>query len=65
MHLDGGAPMLAGLEEFREHLGGQLTLVLPTAIGKSTQVHVMPAAVVRQAADELRARDQQPCAARS
>jgi 3-dehydroquinate synthase len=22
MHLDGGAPMLAGLEEFREHLGG-------------------------------------------
>jgi 3-dehydroquinate synthase len=65
MHLDGGAPMLAGLEEFREHLGGQLTLVLPTAIGKSTQVHLMPAAVVRKAADELRARDQQPCAARS
>jgi 3-dehydroquinate synthase len=65
MHLDGGAPMLAGLEEFREHLGGQLTLVLPTAIGKSTQVHEMPAAVVRKAADELRARDQQPCAARS
>ena len=57
--------MLAGLEEFREHLGGQLTLVLPTAIGQSTQVHEMPAAVVRKAADELRARDQQPCAARS
>ena len=50
MHLDGGAPMLAGLEEFREHLGGQLTLVLPTAIGKSTQVHEMAAAVVRKAA---------------
>ena len=65
MHLDGGAPMLAGLEEFREHLGGQLTLVLPTAIGKSTQVHEMPSAVVRKAADELRARDQQPCVARS
>ena len=65
MHLDGGVPMLAGLEEFREHLGGQLTLVLPTAIGRSTQVHEMAAAIVRQAADELRARDQQPCAARS
>ena len=65
MHLEGGAPMLAGLEEFREHLGGQLTLVLPTAIGKSTQVHEMAAAVVRKAADELRARDQQPCVARS
>ena len=65
MHLEGGAPMLAGLEEFREHLGGQLTLVLPTAIGKSTQVHEMASAVVRKAADELRARDQQPCVARS
>jgi 3-dehydroquinate synthase len=57
--------MLAGLEEFREHLGGQLTLVLPTAIGKSTQVHEMASTVVRKAADELRARDQQPCVARS
>jgi len=65
MHQDGGITMLAGLEEFREHLGGQLTLVLPTAIGRSTQVHVMPTDVVRRATDELRARDQQPCAARS
>jgi 3-dehydroquinate synthase len=65
MHLEGGAPMLAGLEEFREHLGGQLTLVLPTSIGRSTQVHEMAASVVRHAADELRLRDQQPCAARS
>ncbi len=65
MHLEGGAKLLAGLEEFREHLGGELTLVLPTAVGASTQVHEMPAAVVRKAADELRARDVQPCAARS
>ena len=65
MHQDGGATMLAGLEEFREHLGGQLTLVLPTAIGKSLQVHEMATAIVRRATDELRARDQQTCAARS
>ena len=65
LHLDGGSPLLAGLEEFREHLGGQLTLVLPTAIGRSTEVHEMPSARVRAAADELRARDQQTCAARS
>jgi len=65
MHLDGGIPMLAGLEEFREHLGGQLTLVLPTAIGKSIQVHEMATAIVRRATDELRVRDQQTCAARS
>ena len=65
MHQDGGTTMLAGLEEFREHLGGQLTLVLPTGIGQSTQVHEMPTAVVRRATDELRTRDQQPCVARS
>lgn len=65
MHLAAGAPMLAGLEEFREHLGGQLTLVLPIAIGRSTQVHEMAAAIVLKAADELRTRDQQPCAVRS
>jgi len=65
MHLEGGARLLVGLEEFREHLGGELTLVLPTAVGASTQVHEMPAAVVRKAAEELRARDVQPCAARS
>ncbi len=65
LHLDGGKPLLAGLEEFREHLGGRLTLVLPTAIGASTEVHAMPAERVRAAADELRARDLAPCAARS
>ncbi len=56
LHLDGGRPLLQGLEEFREHLGGQLTLVLPKALGESTQVHELSAAVVRCAADELKAR---------
>ena len=59
------APLLAGLDEFREHLGGQLTLVLPTAPGRSTQIHDLPAAVVRGAVAELRARANAPCAARS
>lgn len=65
MHLEGGVPILAGLEEFREHLGGELTLVLPIAIGQLTQVHEMPTAIIRKAADELRARDLQTCAVRS
>ncbi len=65
MHWDDGAPLLAGLEEFREHLGGQLTLVLPTAIGQSTQVHEMPVARVRAVTEELRVRDAQRCAVRS
>jgi len=58
-------PLLAGLDEFREHLGGQLTLVLPTAPGQSTQIHELPASVVRVAIADLRARAKAPCAARS
>lgn len=59
------APLLAGLDEFREHLGGQLTLVLPTAPGRSTQIHELSAATVRAAIADLRARAKAPCAARS
>ena len=56
LHLAGGSILLSGLEEFREHLGGQLTLVLPKALGESTQVHVLDAALVQRAADELKTR---------
>ncbi len=56
LHLAGGNLLLNGLEEFREHLGGQLTLVLPKALGESTQVHVLDAVLVQRAADELKAR---------
>jgi 3-dehydroquinate synthase len=31
--------VLSGLEEFREHLGGQLTIMLLSAIGTGTEVH--------------------------
>ncbi|MEM6550833.1 MAG: 3-dehydroquinate synthase [Planctomycetota bacterium] len=31
-----------GLEAFRQHLGGQLTLTLPTAIGQPTEIHHVP-----------------------
>lgn len=62
---EGSAPLLAGLDEFREHLGGRLTLVLPVAPGRSVEIHELPAAVVRRAVDELRVRAQAPCAARS
>jgi 3-dehydroquinate synthase len=37
---DGGRPrVLDGLEEFREHLGGELTLTLLSDIGKGFEVH--------------------------
>jgi len=54
LHQQGSAPLLSGLEEFREHLGGQLTLVLPTAIGQSTQVHQLAHKYVHDAIDELK-----------
>ncbi len=38
---DGNLTILKGLCEFREHLGGQLTITLPDGIGKKIEVHDM------------------------
>jgi 3-dehydroquinate synthase len=35
----GELALLAGLEEFREHLGGRLTVTLPDSIGRKVEVH--------------------------
>jgi 3-dehydroquinate synthase len=48
--------VLAGLEEFREHLGGQLTITLLNAIGKGVEVHEMDGQRIRQALGELQQR---------
>jgi 3-dehydroquinate synthase len=48
--------VVAGLEEFREHLGGALTITLLRRIGAGFEVHEMNLAVVRQAILELRDR---------
>ena len=45
---DNGA-VLDGLNEFREHLGGKLTIMLLNAIGKGEEVHEMDEALIRQA----------------
>ena len=52
--------VLRGLEEFREHLGGELTITLVTGIGRRIEVHEMSADVVREAMDELSPRRPQP-----
>lgn len=44
------SPVLAGLEEFREHLGGRLTISLLRKIGKGEDVHQMDANLLQQAA---------------
>jgi 3-dehydroquinate synthase len=48
----------AGLEEFREHLGGELTITLLREIGQGIEVHEMLLPVVTGALGELRARHQ-------
>ena len=52
----GRLAVLAGLEEFREHLGGELSITLLKAIGTSVEVHEMNSAKVVAAIRELRER---------
>jgi 3-dehydroquinate synthase len=48
--------LLEGLDEFREHLGGQLAITLLHDIGVGFEVHEMNADLIRQSIDELQAR---------
>jgi len=43
------SPILVGLEEFREHLGGELTIMLLNAIGEGTEVHEIDTELLKQA----------------
>ncbi|RVU00350.1 3-dehydroquinate synthase [Mucilaginibacter limnophilus] len=43
------SPILTGFEEFREHLGGQLTIMLLTAIGVGEEVHEVDVELLKQA----------------
>ena len=54
LDLNDSEGVLKGLSEFREHLGGQLTIMLLSAIGKGVEVHEMDAARVRQVIATLR-----------
>jgi 3-dehydroquinate synthase len=55
---EAGRPaVLCGLEEFREHLGGELTVTLLTAIGTGQEVHEIDTGLMMQAAGWLRARE--------
>lgn len=56
----GGATLLAGLREFREHLGGELTITLLAAIGRGVEVHEMDEAEVLRAVAWLEARSGAP-----
>jgi 3-dehydroquinate synthase len=46
--------LLAGLERFREHLGGALNITLPVGIGAKREVHILDAAHIETAIQALR-----------
>lgn len=48
------SPLLDGLNEFREHLGGRLTIMLLKDIGKGEEVHEIDPALVRKASEWIR-----------
>jgi 3-dehydroquinate synthase len=45
--------LLFGIEEFREHLGGELTITLISGIGKKHDVHTIDMTLMRQAIAKL------------
>jgi 3-dehydroquinate synthase len=50
----GELQILRGLEEFREHLGGDLTVTLIAEIGRGVEVHAMDRALLELAIEHLR-----------
>lgn len=53
---DGSLLVLAGLEEFREHLGGELTITLLKSVGQGVEVHEMSLPKVIESIHELQSR---------
>lgn len=51
---DGELRVLTGLEEFREHLGGCLTVTLPDGIGQKCEVHHVDVSLVEEGLFYLR-----------
>ena len=51
--------IINGLEEFREHLGGELTITLLKALGQGFEVHEMNLPLVIESIHELH--DRQAC----
>jgi 3-dehydroquinate synthase len=55
---DGELVVLAGLEEFREHLGGELTITLLEEIGRGVEVHEINLPKMLQSMYELKERNE-------
>ncbi len=57
---DGSLAILEGLREFREHLGGELTITLLEGIGRGVEVHEIDDRRMRAAMAWLQERDRTP-----
>lgn len=58
LEMQDGMPsaVIKGLQEFREHLGGRLTICLLKAIGQGAEVHEMDVALLNQAVENIKSR---------
>jgi 3-dehydroquinate synthase len=54
---NGKLSILVGLQEFQEHLGGELTITLLSEVGVGVEVHQINPDLVHEALDWLRARE--------
>ena len=52
----GNRSILEGLEEFREHLGGELTITLVQGIGEGVEVHAMDKKEILESVEDLQRR---------
>jgi 3-dehydroquinate synthase len=48
--------ILVGLEEFRKHLGGKLTLTMPDGIGRKVEIHELPEKIILDSIKKLKHR---------
>lgn len=53
---EGGRQVLDGLEEFREHLGGELCLTFPNGLGQRQDLQELDESVLKACLDELASR---------
>jgi 3-dehydroquinate synthase len=53
---EGVLEILGGLADFREHLGGSLTITLPKGVGDKVEVHQMNPEIIEEAVEFLRQR---------
>lgn len=61
---DGRLKILRGLDEFKEHIGGELTITLLKQIGEGTEVAQIDQAIIHRALSWLRKRHSSRCVSR-